>query len=122
MQRTVGEDGFDLGLVALLELDDGSSRERGEHVGRVAGCQNISSGAPKVCTHVARSEESSMSWRELLGPSSLPTEVVRAPHVHLDSPPARHLHLTSGAHYAHHRMLSSHVQESKRLVVHPSEY
>ena len=28
---TVGKDGLDLGLVALLELDDGSSREGGEH-------------------------------------------------------------------------------------------
>ena len=28
---TVGEDGLDLGLVSLLELDDGSSRECGEH-------------------------------------------------------------------------------------------
>jgi hypothetical protein len=30
---TVGEDGLDLGLVPLLELDDGSSRKCGEHGG-----------------------------------------------------------------------------------------
>lgn len=31
---TVGKDGLDLGLVPLLELDDGSSCECGQHGGR----------------------------------------------------------------------------------------
>ena len=33
MLRTVGEDGLDLGLVALLQLDDGPGGECGEHDG-----------------------------------------------------------------------------------------
>jgi len=35
--RTIGDDGFYLGFVALLELDDGASCESGEHVGYGAG-------------------------------------------------------------------------------------
>jgi len=36
MLRTVGKDGLDLGLVALLQLDDRPSSEGGEHDGAMS--------------------------------------------------------------------------------------